>query len=363
VGTSDRAFIERSLRVAIMVAVALGAILALLWVLKAALTPLVAALLIAYLFDPLIDRFEARRVRRGAAILLVILLMGIVVVGFLAVILPRLIAEIAQLSQELPAYLERVLSNLIPRLEEIAGVSVPRTVEDYIERVKAGQISLPFDTVRGLLQRTLGVVTGTVSGIIGLLVVPVLAYYCLVEFDALKPRALSLVPPRHRDYVREKAITIDALISSFIRGQLTIALLLGVLYAVGFSLIGIDLAVGVGLLAGALALVPYLGSVVAVLSASLLCILKFGIGIHLALVLGWYVVVQNLEGFVLTPRIVGKSVGLHPAVVIVSLLIGADLFGFLGLLVAVPLAAVTKVFAEDALEAYRESSLYRAGEA
>jgi predicted PurR-regulated permease PerM len=357
--TTDRAFIERSLRVAIVAAAALAAVLGLLWVLKGALTPLVSALLLAYLFDPLIDRFEARRVRRGLAVVIVVLVLGGVLVGFLVFLLPRVIAEMAVLGQELPAYLERVLVQLIPRFEETTGVAVPRTVEELLQRLRAGDVQLPLEALRGLLQQLLGFVTGTVSGLIGLLVVPVLAYYCLVEFDALKPRALSLVPVRHRDWVREKARTVDALVSGFLRGQVTVAATLGVLYAVGFSLIGIDLAVGVGLLAGALALVPYLGNVVAVLAATVLSVLKFGVDVHLALVLGWYAVVQNLEGFVLTPRIVGGSVGLHPALVIVALLIGGDLFGFLGLLVAVPLAAVAKVFLEDALEAYRATSLYR----
>jgi len=166
------------------------------------------------------------------------------------------------------------------------------------------------------------------------------------------------VPPRHRDEVVEKATTIDRLVSGFLRGQLTVALCLGVLYAVGFSLIGIDLAVGVGLLAGVMALVPYLGNVVALCTAGLLCALEFGVDFHLLLVVGWFAVVQNLEGFVLTPRIVGHSVGLHPAFVIVALLIGADLFGFVGLLIAVPLAAVVKVFVGDALSAWRRSSLF-----
>lgn len=359
--TTDRAFIERSLRVAIVAAAAVASVLGLLWVLKGALTPLVSALLLAYLFDPVIDRFEARRVRRGLAVVIVVLVLGGVVVGFLAFLLPRVIAEMAILGQELPVYLERVLVQLIPRFEETTGVAVPRTVEELLQRVRSGELQLPLDTLRGLLQQLLGFVTGTVSGLIGLLVVPVLAYYCLVEFDALKPRALSLVPMRHRAWVTEKARTVDTLVSGFLRGQLIVATTLGVLYAVGFALIGIDLAVGVGLLAGALALVPYLGNVVAVLSATVLCVLKFGVDVHLALVLGWYAIVQNLEGFVLTPRIVGGSVGLHPALVIVALLIGGDLFGFLGLLVAVPLAAVAKVFVEDAFDAYRATSLYREG--
>jgi predicted PurR-regulated permease PerM len=355
----DRVFIERSLRVAIVAAAALAAVFGLLWVLKGALTPLVSALLLAYLFDPLIDRFEARRVRRGLAVVIVVLVLGVVVVGFLVFLLPRVIAEMAVLGQELPAYLERVLVQLIPRFEETTGVAVPRTVEELLQRVRAGELQLPLDALRSLLQQLVGFVTGTVSGLIGLLVVPVLAYYCLVEFDVLKPRALSLVPMRHREWVTEKARTVDALVSGFLRGQLIVATTLGVLYAVGFTLIGIDLAVGVGLLAGALALVPYLGNVVAVVAATVLCVLKFGVDVHLALVLGWYAIVQNLEGFVLTPRIVGSSVGLHPALVIVALLIGGDLFGFLGLLVAVPLAAVANVFIEDAFDAYRATALYR----
>lgn len=356
--TSDRAFIERSLRVGIVAATSVAAVLALLWVLKGALTPLVAAFVIAYLFDPLIDRFEARRVRRSAAILLLILVMGVGVVGFLVLVLPRLISELALLGQQLPEYLARLLETWIPRFETRTGVEVPRTVEELLQRLRSGEIDLPLSTLRSVLERGLGVVTGTVSGIIGLLVVPVLAYYLLVEFDDLKPRILALVPPRHREYVRTRARTVDDLVAGFLRGQVTVALILGVLYAVGFSLIGIDLAVGVGMLAGILALVPYLGNVVAVTLATALCLLKFGVDLHLPLVIGWYVLVQTLEGFFLTPRIVGGHVGLHPAVVIVALLIGGDLFGFVGLLVAVPLSAVVKVFVGEALAAYRRSSVY-----
>jgi predicted PurR-regulated permease PerM len=147
-------------------------------------------------------------------------------------------------------------------------------------------------------------------------------------------------------------------VSGFLRGQLTIAVTLGVLYAIGFSLIGIDLAIGVGILAGAMALIPYLGNVVAVSAATGLCLLKFGVDIHLALVLGWYGIVQSLEGWYLTPRIMGRSVGLHPAVVIIALLIGADLLGLVGMLIAVPLVAVIKVFVGEAVTAYRESSFF-----
>lgn len=357
--SDDRIFIERSVRVAIVAAIVVAVGFSLLYVLKAALTPLAAAFVLAYLFDPLIDRFEERRMKRGAAILLVLAVIGVGGVALLAGILPRVVAELAVLAQELPGYLERTLDVLIPRFEVTTGIRVPTTVAELAERIRSGELRLPLEAIRNLLQQGLTFLTGTVAGVIGLLIVPILAYYALVDFDRLKARALDLVPPRHRDYVVEKASTVDALVSGFLRGQLTIALILGVLYAVGFTVIGIDLAVGVGMVAGLMALIPYLGNIVAVSAASALCVLKFGVDLHLALVLGWYALVQSLEGWILTPRVIGHSVGLHPALVIVALLIGADLLGFIGLLVAVPMAAVAKVFLEEALSAYRESELFR----
>jgi predicted PurR-regulated permease PerM len=212
--------------------------------------------------------------------------------------------------------------------------------------------------VGDLLSGTLATVTGTLSTLLGLLVIPILAYYLLADFDEILRRSADWIPPRHRAYVVEKGRVANRLISGFLRGQLTVAAVLGVLYAFGFSLIGVDLAVGVGLLGGILSLIPYLGGAVAVVTASLLCVLEFGLGWHLAAVLGWYALVQTFEGFLLTPRIVGESVGLHPGVVIVALLIGGDLFGFLGLLVAVPLAAVVKVFVDEGLDLYRSSSFF-----
>jgi predicted PurR-regulated permease PerM len=156
-----------------------------------------------------------------------------------------------------------------------------------------------------------------------------------------------------------EAARVDALISGFIRGQLTVCFVLAVLYATGFAVIGIDLAIVIGVASGLLAIIPYVGGTVALVSAAGMALLQFGVGVQLALVVGWYLVVQGLEGLVLIPRIVGKSLGMHPVTVIVALMIGGDLLGFLGLLIAVPLAAVVQVFAQDLVTLYRESPLYR----
>ena len=358
-GRDDRAFIQRSVRLAIIVATVLGIGIAALWLLKGALTPLVTALVIAYLFDPLIDRFEARGVSRGAAILFLVVLVVSVLFGVAFVLIPAMQRDVAALSERLPAYLERGLATLGPRLEHDFGVHLPRSLHDAIERVRSGELQVPLDAVRALLERVLHGITGTVGALISLLIIPVLAYYLLVEFDRIRLGVLDLVPIAYQPRVAAEATRVDALIAGFIRGQLIVCLLLGALYGLGFAVIGIDLAIVIGVTSGLLGIIPYVGGTVALTSAVGMALLQFGIGTQLALVIGWYLVVQALETLVLTPKIVGKSLGMHPVTVIVALMIGGDLLGFLGLLIAVPLAAVLQVFAQDLVARYRDSPYYR----
>ena len=358
---ADRDFVARAARWGIVGLAIAAIVFALLFVLKAALTPLAAAFVIAYLLDPLIDRLERIGVRRRFGILLVLGLAGVAVLAVLLLGIPRLAREISSLAERMPLYLERLVTVGVPELEARLGVQLPGTLEELLGDLRGVELSA-LGAFRDVLLGTLSTVTGTLGTLVGLLVIPILAYYLLVEFDQVMRRVGEWIPRRQRAYVIEKAHTADRLISGFLRGQLLVAAILGALYALGFGVIGIDLAIGVGLLAGVMALVPYLGSAVAVSVSSLLCVLEFGFDWHLVAVLGWYLFVQNLEGFVLTPRIVGGSVGLHPAAVIVALLIGGDLFGFLGLLIAVPAAAVVKVFIGELLEAYRRSALLQGSE-
>jgi predicted PurR-regulated permease PerM len=357
-GAADRDFLVRAARLGVLGGVALAVLLAAFWVLKAALTPLAAAFVIAYLLDPLIDRFEARRVRRSIAIFVLLALVGVGLVGGILVLVPKLQREVSSLAESMPRYLERIATVAIPEIERRFEIELPHTVDDVIARVRSGELPLPLDGIRKLLSGAFATLFGTAASLVGLLVIPILAYYLLVEFDHYVARMGAWVPPRHRAYVFEKVRTVDRLVSGFLRGQLLVAGALGTLYAVGFAAIGIDLAIGVGLVAGGLSLIPYLGAAVALVSAGALAVLQFGVDWHLAAVAAWYAVCQMLESFVLTPRIVGQSVGLHPAAVIVALLIGGDLFGFLGLLIAVPAAAVVKVFVDELLALYRGSSLF-----
>ncbi len=354
----DRDFVVRAVRLLLTAVLVVAVLVVLLRVLRAALTPLAASFVLAYLLDPVIDRFESRGLRRGVSIVGLLVVFGAGAAALLFFVLPRLITEVSSLAAALPGYLETFSQTWIPRFETRFGVTLPASFTEVVDKVRSGEIPLPLDSLASVLRNTLTYLTGTMASLVGLLMVPILTFYALVDFDHIVARAAGLVPPRYRPYVHDKAVLINGLVSSFLRGQLIISLILGVLYAVGFSVIGIDLAVSIGLIAGALSIIPYVGSAFALVSGLALALLKFGPDSHMLWIAGWYAVVQTLEGLVITPRVQGESIGLHPAVIIVALLIGGDLFGLLGLLIAVPVAAVAKVLAAELLDVYRASSLF-----
>ncbi len=357
-GELDRDFIARSIRRGIMIAIASIVALALLWLLKSALTPLAVAFVFAYLLDPLIDQFEARRIPRRVAILFLVAISGALALVTAIFLVPKLLQEIAHLAVKLPSYLDGALAAISPQFESWFGITVPGSIREGMESFQSRGASVPLETLRRLIEKSVQSVTGTLGSLIGLLVIPVITYYALVEFDNIKVWFLKLVPVPYQEAVETKVSMINALVAGFIRGQLIVAVLLGILYAIGFSFIGIDMAIGIGMVAGMLGIIPYVGSAVALGLAAGLCLLQYGVDLHLLLVVGWYALIQTLEGLLLTPRIVGRSVGIHPVAVIVGLLIGGDLLGFLGLIVAVPITAIVQVFVKELLEAYRSTALY-----
>jgi len=356
---ADRAFIERSVRRLIVGASVGAGILLILWLLKSALTPLAAAFAIAYFAHPVVLQLERLRISRRLAIVVLLLAVLLGVFLFAFQVVPRMVRETADLSERLPGYVDGLRVWLAPRLESWIGIELPDSVQGALEVLRSGDLNLPVDTLRNALRGLVGQLTGTLGSLVGLLVIPVLAFYALADFERVNRALLGLVPRAYQETVAEKLAVIDKLVSSFVRGQLTVCLIDGVLYAAGFLAIGVPQAVVIGLASGLLALIPYVGGAVALTSSTALCLFHFGVDYHVLLAIGWYALVQGLEGFVLVPRILGASVGMHPVTVIVALLIFGDLLGFLGLLIAVPAAAVVQVFVRDGIAAYRKSPLYR----
>lgn len=350
----DRAFIARAVRIAITVAATLLALLALLYVLQGALTPLALALAAAYLLDPIVMRLKGWGVPRSIGIL-VPMLGGVVLLALFAfVVVPAIVSQLAELVQLLPAYLTAVLDWAIPRIEAL-GIQVPAT---WTEAFHALREQFDVSRLGEIFTRLLSGLAGGLGSIVGLLVIPVITYYMLAEFPAVKAGTVALIPPRYRDDVLSRWTKVHELLSGFLRGQLTVCAILAVLYTLGFWVLDVPMAMLIGLVSGAIAFIPYIGSATALVLATALCLMEHGAGVRLLGVGVWYVLVQNLEGWVLTPRIVGGSVGMHPATVIVALLIGGNLLGFLGLIVAVPVAALVQVFVRELVEWYRSSELY-----
>lgn len=350
----DRAFIARATRIAITAAAVLIVLVAVLFVLKGALTPLALALAIAYFLDPMVVRLKGWGVPRSVGILAPMLGVILVAALFAFVVVPAIVSQFGELAQKLPAYWSAALSWAIPQIESF-GFQVPDTWTEAFHEVRS---RFDLSRIGTLATALLSRLVGGLGAVVGLIVVPVITFYMLAEFPAVKAGMISMVPPRYREDVFTRWAKVDSLLSGFVRGQLTVCAILAVLYGFGFWLLDVPMAVLIGLVAGAIAFIPYIGSATALLLAGLLCLLEHGTGVRLIGVGVWYVIVQNLEGFVLTPRIVGGSVGMHPMTVIVALLIGGNLLGFLGLIVAVPVAAIAQVFVREAVDGYRGSELY-----
>jgi predicted PurR-regulated permease PerM len=222
------------------------------------------------------------------------------------------------------------------------------------DSISASQLAPVGDALKALIG-------GTVSAfgaVFGALIVPILAVYLLADFDRMISGARELVPLRLRESVESVAGEIDHTLSQFMRGQLTVMLILAVLYGGSYWLLGVRLAIPIGIAAGVLNFVPYVGGAFAVVAGISMSLIGGGGIAQIAGVVIAYVVVQTLEGFVITPRIVGESVGLREIWVLLALFVGGEVFGFLGVLLAVPAAAVLKIFVSRALAHYRESLVF-----
>ncbi len=339
----------------------------LLWLLWPVFAILVAAAGLAYILDPLVDRFEARGMSRELGI--GVLLVTAVAIGavILLVLVPpflRKLGEIGLLLRDFFATLDTRIAPLAAWVQNTTGYAIPLDVEDLQQQVPGWiEQALPkiqgtaSDAVKGLFTRGLGVI----NAVLNLTLLPLFAFYLLRDWDKLIGHIADLIPPLLRPRVFRVAHEVDSRLSAFVRGQLTVCAVLGVLYSVGLWIAGIDLPWSIGLLSGALFIIPYLGTLVGIVLASLLAVVEYGVDLHLLWVLVVFGVVQGIEGYLLTPKVVGDQVGLHPLVVIIALIVGGSLLGIWGMFLAIPVTATLSVLAAEWLLLYRASSVFREG--
>ena len=333
---------------------------ALLWLLAPVLTPFVFAALLGWLGDPLVDRIERRGLSRNTAVLLVFGAMMLALALALVLLVPLLERQIVVLVQSLPHYRDWVVGTVVPWLERRTGMQLLAWMdpERLIELVRSHwqQAGGMARTVLGYLSRSGFALLGLVANVV---LLPVLAFFFLRDWDLFVERVAALVPRDHEATVSRLANESSAILGAFLRGQFLVMLILGVLYGIGLWAIGLDLGVLIGVVAGALTFVPYLGPATVVVFGGIASLVQYGDWPHLLGVLAVFGVGQVIESYWLTPKLVGDRIGLHPVAVIFAVLAGGQLFGFLGMLLALPVAAVANVLLRYAVERYRASRIYQ----
>ena len=333
----------------------------LVWLLAPILTPFVISALLGWLGDPLVDRLERSGRSRGASVAIVFVLMTVLLGLALLVLVPMLWEQVQTLIDFLPRLAAWVAGVAIPWLEQRFHVQLVKYIDpSYLIALiqshwqEAGGIAA---TVLGRLSQSGLMLFGIIANIA---LVPVLTFYFLRDWDVMVAQVRELVPRPLLPTVSRLALESDQMLGGFLRGQFSVMLALGGIYAGGLWLVGLDLGLLIGFVAGLVSFVPYLGAFVGVSAAVIATLVQHGDLMHLALVLGVFSLGQALESFVLTPWLVGDRIGMHPVAVIFSIMAGGLLFGFLGVLLALPVAAVAMVLLRYAHQRYTHSGLYGA---
>jgi predicted PurR-regulated permease PerM len=337
--------------------VALAIVILVLWLLSDILLPFVAGLAIAYLLTPLTDRLQRLGVHRLVASLVIITLMVMTFVVVILLVAPLLGGQLSSFIENIPGYVTKLQSLLSdpsrPWVQKLlgAGFSNDKAITDLVTQ-GAGWLTT-------FLKSLWSGGRALVSLFSLIVVTPVVAFYLIFDWHQMIDTVDNWIPLRQRETVRQLARETDKAIAGFVRGQSTVCLILGSFYAVALTLSGLNFGLLIGLISGLITFIPYVGSMTGL-------ILSLGVAVAqfwpeytpILIVLGIFLVGQFLEGNVLAPKLVGESVGLHPVWLIFALLAFGYLFGFVGLLVAVPLAATIGVLSRFALNRYLESSLF-----
>jgi predicted PurR-regulated permease PerM len=339
---------------------ALVATVLLLFILRGILLPFVAGFALAYLLDPLADRLQRIGIGRLGASLLILVLFVLVFIVTLVILVPFAAQQIGAFVERLPSYVAR-LQQL--GTEQLGPLIRRLGVENALPEMQTSVGNLISQGVAwlGAFLQSLWSGGQALIGIFSLLVVtPVVAFYMLVDWDRMVRTVDSWMPTRHRETIRSIARDIDHAIAGFVRGQAMVCLILGTFYAVGLSIVGLNFGALIGMISGLLSFIPYVGSLTGLILSLGVAIVQFWPDwTMIVATLGIFIFGQFVEGNILSPKLVGDSIGLHPVWLMFALLAFGALFGFVGLLLAVPLAAAMGVIARFALRQYLSSPLYR----
>ncbi len=330
----------------------------LVYLLAPILTPFLFAALLAYLGDPLVDRLEAHSLSRTLSVVIVFVVMFSAVLLVPLLLLPVIETQFGLLIGAIPGYIDWFTERLLPGLQARLGVD-PSAFD--VGRIKAALMA-NWQEAGGIAANVVGYISRSglamLAWLATIVLVPVLTFYLLRDWDHFLAAIHDLLPRATEPTIVTLARESDERLAAFLRGQLMVMLALSVIYSAGLAIAGLKTALLIGMLAGLVSFVPYLGVIVGIVAASIAMLFQTQDIMQLLPVAVVFGIGQMLEGMVLTPLLVGDRIGLHPVTVIFAVLAGGQLFGFLGVLLALPVASVLVVLVRHARDRYKESSLY-----
>ncbi|MFT5510802.1 MAG: putative PurR-regulated permease PerM [Hyphomicrobiaceae bacterium] len=339
-------------------AVGIAFVLAIL-LLQAILLPFVAGLVLAYALDPLVERLEKWGLGRLLASSLIVLLLLVVLVLVLVFLVPLLLTQAQQFISSVPAEIERIVPQLQawarnmlgPRFEEVSTA-----IDQALVRSSANWTGYAGVVLQSIVNRG-----GALLDLLSILfITPIVVFYWLVDWPTMLKKLGDLLPRDHETTLRRLAGDVNLAVAAFIRGQGVVCLSLGTLYTIGLSLIGLDYGLLIGIATGVMSFVPVVGTVLGLVTASIVAVMQGWPDLSLlAMVVAIFVAGQALDSGFLSPRIVGPAIGLHPVALIFALIVFSYLFGFVGVLVAVPVSAAIAVMVRFGLELYLNSPIYK----
>ncbi|HET7299096.1 MAG TPA: AI-2E family transporter [Oleiagrimonas sp.] len=329
-----------------------------IWLLSPVLTPFMIGALLAYMADPLADRLERWGLGRTLAVSIVFTIMVLVVAGILLLLVPLIERQVVRLVDSLPRYVQWTRDVALPWLQVHLHLRPGSFDVDSITKALQTHMGSVGSIAAATLARISKSGFGIVLWLTNLVLIPVVTFYLLRDWDVMVARLDRLLPRRQRPTIVRLANESNQVLGAFVRGQLLVMVALGIIYGVGLSLIGLSVGPLIGMVAGLLSFVPYLGFIIGLVAALIAVMVQYGDWLHLGLLAIVFAVGQMMEGYVLVPKLVGDKIGLHPVAVMFAVLAGGYLFGFFGILLALPAAAVIMVLLRYGYGRYQQSDLY-----
>ncbi|MDH5393975.1 MAG: AI-2E family transporter [Gammaproteobacteria bacterium] len=330
----------------------------LLYLLSPVLTPFFIAALLAYLGDPLVDRLETYKLGRTLAVSIVFSIIFLLLTLVLVFLMPMLESQISYLLKSLPAHLNWIQRELMPALAARFDLDPQAFNLDALRQLISQQWSSSGSNMLNIFKSISDSGLVIMVWLANLVLIPVVTFYLLRDWDILLARVHELLPRAKEPVIKKLVVESDNVLAAFLRGQFMVMIVLGIIYALGLKIIGLELALLIGMLAGLVSFVPYLGFIVGIVTAGVAMLLQTQDILQIWPVVIVFGIGQALEGMLLTPLLVGDKIGLHPVAVIFSVLAGGQLFGFVGILLALPVAAIIAVLLRHMHQQYLTSSLY-----